>query len=601
MGPGPGAGCERNLGVRVGDSPRVGGGGVQSGQDGCTGGTVLDVTDSESSQQSEIEEDEEEGYLIPPKRKRIATAPVWECATKVEGGAQCKICPKVIKLRMGNTTNIVAHILKKHPSHTAAKKLKIDLESKKEIAKQKKKLKAKTKINSSILSFVTKKGSIDRLKEKRLNEAVIQMIVSMNNPFMDVENHFFRKLLFTAEPNYVVPSRHTITRKFDDMAVKVKNDLKNEIVNDVTMSGLKTISITSDHGTSDDRFRSKKNTVNVIRTTKDYRIKINLVKMILCKKSQTGLQIRRDVKDVLEECCGLEDDWIVNWVTDGEKKQISARKPNNHPDVGLKINYDATCVDHTMELVSEDTIDTCKNIGSSVKKLRVLVNHFKESLAAREKLHDIMEESGEKPLTIIQGTSNRWFFKYSEAKRALLLREIIDKFFDQYEFPEKGKAKEKVEPLDEEDWDNVLLYENVMRNIVEASVVLEGALYPTSSSVIPFLDTVAVELKKMKNRVKIGDQREYVETFLNNLHARNRFPDNMKTFKPYNILTLLDPRYGDLYFTALEKHIAVNDLIMDPVYDDQSILDIQKEDSTPTPPPTPVTTNGIGDAVSKRR
>ena len=102
MGPGPGAGYECNPGVRVnyspcvvrvGDSPRVGGGGLQSGQDGCTGGTVLDVTDSES-QQSQVEEDEEEGYLIPPKRKRIATAPVWECGTKVEGGAQCKISMK---------------------------------------------------------------------------------------------------------------------------------------------------------------------------------------------------------------------------------------------------------------------------------------------------------------------------------------------------------------------------------------------------------------------------------------------------------------------------------------------------------------------------
>ena len=211
-----------------------------------------------------------------------------------------------------------------------------------------------------------------------------------------------------------------------------------------------------------------------------------------------------------------------------------------------------------------------------------------------------MEESGEKPLTIIQGTSNRWFFKYSEAKRALLLREIIDKFFDQYEFPEKGRAKDKVEALDEEDWENVLLYENVMRNIVEASVVLEGALYPTCSSVIPFLDTVVVELEKMKNRVKIGDQRNYVEMFLKNLHSKNRFPDKMKMVKPYNILTLLDPRYGDLYFTERETQIAVNDLVIDPVYD-QSILDVEKEASTPTPPPPSVTRNNLGDAVSQRR
>ena len=138
-----------------------------------------------------------------------------------------------------------------------------------------------------------------------------------------------------------------------------------------------------------------KNTVNVIRT-KDYRIKISLVKMILYKKSQTGLQIRCNEKDLFKVCPGREDDWIVNCVTDGEeKKPISARKANNHPDVGLKINYDTSCVDKKIELVSEDTYE---NIGSSVKKICVLVTYFKESWETREKFHYIIKELGEKPL-----------------------------------------------------------------------------------------------------------------------------------------------------------------------------------------------------------
>ena len=141
-------------------------------------------------------------------------------------------------------------------------------------------------------------------------------------------------------------------------------------------------------------------------------------------------------------------------------------------------------------------------------------------------------------------------------------------------FLKKVRAKYLVEPLDEEHWDNFLLMRMSRGTLwtVKASVMLEGALYPTSSSVIPFLDTVVVQLKKTKNRVKIGDQREYVETFLYNLQAKNRFPSTMKTF----IYTLPDPRYGDLFFPELERQIAVNDLIMDPMMISQSLTSKSK-------------------------
>ena len=102
------------------------------------------------------------------------------------------------------------------------------------------------------------------------------------------------------------------------------------------------------------------------------------------------------------------------------------------------------------------------------------------------------------PLTIIQGTDNRWFHKNSEAHRALLLREVIDEF----------ETPDKVSPLDEDDWKNVLVYKNAMRTIVKASTVFKGAFFPTSSSVIPFLHTIFMELAKMKDKLK-GEHRDF--------------------------------------------------------------------------------------------
>ena len=67
-------------------------------------------------------------------------------------------------------------------------------------------------------------------------------------------------------------------------------------------------------------------------------IKKDALKMITCEGSQTGQQIREDVKKALKEDAGWEEDWSVNWVTDNESKQKNARDPNKHHGVGLKTN-----------------------------------------------------------------------------------------------------------------------------------------------------------------------------------------------------------------------------------------------------------------------
>ena len=162
--------------------------------------------------------------------------------------------------------------------------------------------------------------------------------------------------LFTAEPNYITPSRRRHTLNFDKEAVVVYESLKKDVVKDVTEAGHKTISITSDHGTSSDQLRTKKNALTVARYTNDFVIKKDVVKLIKCVGSQTGLAIRKDVKNSLVERIGYEEDWITNWVTDNESKQVNARDPNKHHEVEFPINYVGGCVDHTIELAIEESI-----------------------------------------------------------------------------------------------------------------------------------------------------------------------------------------------------------------------------------------------------
>ena len=97
----------------------------------------------------------------------------------------------------------------------------------------------------------------------------------MNKPFSDVENPFFRKLLHTAEPNFICPSKTTHTAQFDIAASKVKADLKKEMVKDVTTSGHKTITVTIDHGTHSDRFHTP-----LSRMTDNFVIKKDIIQML---------------------------------------------------------------------------------------------------------------------------------------------------------------------------------------------------------------------------------------------------------------------------------------------------------------------------------
>jgi hypothetical protein len=268
-----------------------------------------DVSDTSEEEQDTTSEN----FLKMPERKLKDPAPVWKCAVRVENGAKCNFCGKVYKTKDSNTAGITRQVKEKHAEKPEVKVMIGEVVKKKAKLSQKMKGKmAKLRNQPSILSFSVKRGLMDRRKQKKMEEDLVKMTIMMNRPFSDVESPFFRKLLHTAEANFICPSSGKHTETFDAMAVKVMDDLKKEIIKDVTTAGHKTITITSDHGTHSDRFHSKENAVTVARTTNDFVIKKDVLVMLNCVESQTGKQIRKEVKEALVERAGYEEDWKVN-------------------------------------------------------------------------------------------------------------------------------------------------------------------------------------------------------------------------------------------------------------------------------------------------
>ena len=478
--------------------------------------------------------------LEPVNRKTKDPSPVWALFEKQDQTAKCIICNRVVS-RIDTTTNMFNHVYVNHKNDPRVIQLKKDSESLKRKREEKKEviLKKKSRTRQLTLLNFAKKGNPNPAKQKRIDEALVKWTTCNNLPFDAVESHWFRQLLFQADPSYICPGRKAHTKRFDDEAAKVKDLIKNEIVDDLTKAGHNTLTVCSDHGTSDDRRKTSKNVVVVHRGTKDFKIRANIVEMIRAEGRQTASKIKSDVKNTLEVGAGLQPDWLVNWVGDGENKQVCARDPDKNREIQLNIVHHASCTDHTIELASEDTLSERALMGISLKKLRKLVNYFKDSHLAREALEEIIRRSGQKPLAIMQGTDNRWFYKYSEAKRALELQDSLETWFQEYNTPAS------LEKLEEEDWGRILAYQNAMKVVVESATVLEGMYFPTASSVIPFLAATLTELEGLSEKLTDAEHQLYVEALIRNLERR--FPGGRRLDPPFNVLTVLDARFEQVF------------------------------------------------------
>ena len=163
-------------------------------------------------------------------------------------------------------------------------------------------------------------------------------------------------MLFQACPGYVVPSESTVGRMVDKEFNEMVKYLNAEISTAVNQSFHKTIHVTYDHVTSSDRFHTKKLGVSLHYVTKQLVMKSETIVAMKCVGKQSWVVNRDKVKKLLEMHSGWSSDWKICVITDRAKNVVSLRSTNRHNEVGLTISYEASCVDHLLHLVIEDTI-----------------------------------------------------------------------------------------------------------------------------------------------------------------------------------------------------------------------------------------------------
>ena len=547
------------------------------------GGAGGDTADGDSTppdvvNNNPLQPDEQEPRHPAPGSRG---SPVYLCANKLTNNTfQCKFCKKQMTCNQGTTTSVSSHMIRFHAAKPDVIKMVKILDEKrqnKEEAKKEKEAKAKEDGKQlSMKGFVTGGKPVDPVRKKNINARLIDFMVARNESFSVVEDPFFRALMFELEPGLVVMSRTSATRASDERAALARDKLRTEIQDDLKKAGHTTICITSDHGTSRDNHRTRKNALTLSRTLDDFSVKTDTLDLIICEESQTGANIRQSVKESLVKWAGYDPEKMtVNWVTDNEAKQVSARNPLHHRDSGLFVHFEAGCIDHLIDLAVSDTLKNSFEMEHSVNIARDIVNYMKESSLSRVKLMEIAENLGMKPLSIVKGTLNRWFHKYFEIHRFLDLEQAIKEF-------QADNLPTTLGQVNLEDWDNLRVYVQSLKPIVDAATMLESETSCTGSSVIPFITAIVDDLENLKGASRNRIHTNYYAELARQLSRR--FPNQFKTVTPFNALCILDPRYLDIYFNAEETNHAKNIIIGDRVYHEEHSQGWVSESDAPAVP-----------------
>ena len=148
-----------------------------------------------------------------------------------------------------------------------------------------------------------------------------------------------------------------------------------------------------------------------------------------------------------------------------------------------------------------------------------------------------------------------------EAERLVDLRISIEEFLQRRQ-PGDGQragnsdedctALEVPDKLVDEDFERLANYVTAVKPFTVLSKFLGGEKYPTAGSVIPALDQIKDDLRKLETEVEDEEARQFISNVLKSMDKR--FKNGWKKKTPFNCLTFLDPRNVDLY--ALEDDIS---------------------------------------------
>ena len=310
-------------------------------------------------------------------------------------------------------------------------------------------------------------------RQKRLDEALVEMVAIDMQPSTLVEDKGFNKFVSLLDPKYQLPSRRNLMRKLLVKYDEVKQTVKNQL--NIASS----VCLTTDIWTS--------------RTTQGYMtVTCHFIDELWQLKSFVletfHLNVAHTAENIAAELTRIANEWnvsekVVALVTDNAANAIAAARITGWKHV--------PCFAHTLNLIVKAALESDRDLVVLKKKCKDVVTFFHHSAKASDKLSDIQKQLQIPENKLIQDVETRWNSTFYMFQRILEQHDEITMTLCL-----QGKSEMCFTPNDLKLVKNAL---DILRPFELATTKMSGEEYVCISKIIPMarsLQLVTVGIKK---------------------------------------------------------------------------------------------------------
>lgn len=385
---------------------------------------------------------------------------------------------------------------------------------------------------TNISEYVPRKMTFDT--QKKIDDALIQMITKDFQPFKIVEDEGFRHFVHLLNPSYKIPNRHTLSKVhipalYQKCLIETKEMIKSEAV-----CGC----ITTDCWTSRSNMGYIAITFHFIDN--NFGMKSVLLGCHEFSENHTSVNLSNQIQLTLEE-------WdLTNKITFA----VSDNAYNIKRALSILELKHFGCFAHTLNLIVQGALTIESNL---LDKIKTIVTHFRKSTSANKKLNNYQISNGAKePKKLLQDVSTRWNSTLYMIERLVELESSIRGTLGLLDNPPEG--------LTVDEWKVTRELCIVLRPFEEATKAVSGDKYMTASLVI----VLAEGLKNVCSKLQKENYHQRVNNVLNKLLSGMNDRDRWGNIIGSHTLvrcTFLDPRFKNIPFTENHLQMIKSDII----------------------------------------
>lgn len=360
-------------------------------------------------------------------------------------------------------------------------------------------------------------------KSKAIDQQLVKMIVKEYHPFSVVEDKEFRNLIQMLNPNYIIPSRKTVTQSLlPQMYEMTIEKVKNQLIN------VSAVCMTTDGWTSLNNESFVAVTVHFIDPSNETQLSSVLLGCTNFRERHTAENLAIFLRNIVDE-------WNLNNKIAG----VISDNASNIKSALQKCNWRyLSCFAHSINLVVQTSL---KSIEPTIIKVKTIVKFFKKSSHALGKLQDFQKQTGLPQLKLKLDCPTRWNSTYDMFDRILSIKESIIATL-------AVLGNSELNCLNSEEWILLEYARDILKIFYDVTVEISADKYVTLSKEIIFVNSLNKYVSKFVNNNTLPTAIQHM--------AKTMSEELIKRF--YDIednplvtqAALLDPRF--------KKHVFSN-------------------------------------------